>query len=63
MLQLYRRAKAYGQRIYHRDYCLYNDNSTIAYDSGAIRCISLRVPADADITEVTVYFAGGDVCR
>lgn len=61
MQEIYQEAKVQGQVVYHGQYCLYNNNRTIAYSDGAIRCITLGFEEDLSYCKVTVYYADYEI--
>lgn len=57
MNDIYIQALQKGCVVFHRNYCLYNNNKTIAFDNGAIRLITLDFDSTLDNADVTVFFA------
>ena len=57
MNETYIQALESGCVVFHRNYRLYNNNKTIAFDNGAIRLITLDFECTLDNTDITVFFA------
>ena len=57
MREAYIQALEHGCIVFHKNYCLYNNNKAIAFDSGAICLITLSFDTVPDNANVTVFFA------
>ena len=56
---VYKQVLKDGRIIFHRNYCMYNNRTDIAFDAGTVRLISLDLTSNPGLTSVKVFFDDG----